>query len=229
MSDFTLTLKQVIDFKDSTVATVDEWLNLHDYPIFDESHRSVLNAKIVRHFWNREIGQETISLFRFALYRKMHEIMPAYNEHYRISALKIDPLNTVDTTASGTNEATSTSHGTGSTTTASGSKSRAVNSETPQVPLSGEGDYATSAADSVSDSTGTGASTEDRTDSTTATTGGNTRGYVGHGPSLAMAARAAIVNVDMMVISELEGLFMLIWATHDEHGDYSTRDIGFWF
>lgn len=73
-----------------------ERLGLADYPIFDESHRTVLNNKIIRHYYMREIGLETVELFRWFMRAKMHEIMPYYNQLYNSELIKFDPLSTSD-------------------------------------------------------------------------------------------------------------------------------------
>jgi len=51
-------------------------LGLSEYPIFDEEYRVGLNKKIIDHFWNREIGHESVDQFKFNLKRRMNEVMP---------------------------------------------------------------------------------------------------------------------------------------------------------
>ena len=65
-----------------------------DYPIFDEAYKGVLEKKILRHYYTREIGQETFGLFQLFLSDKMNEIMPYYNQLYESELLKhqIEPL-----------------------------------------------------------------------------------------------------------------------------------------
>lgn len=67
-------------------------LGLQDYPIFDETHRQILNDKIVDHYFFNEIGSETADRFKFYLNRSLEEIMPRYNKFYESELLKIDPL-----------------------------------------------------------------------------------------------------------------------------------------
>lgn len=69
-------------------------LPLNNYPIFSESHRNVLNRKIIDHYYFREIGLETADRFSFFLKRKMNEIMPYYNEMYMSTLIAYDPLAT---------------------------------------------------------------------------------------------------------------------------------------
>lgn len=67
-------------------------LILGDYPIFDESHRKVLNNKIVKHFYFQEIGFETQGRFLFELNNKMNEIMPYYNKLYKSELIDFNPF-----------------------------------------------------------------------------------------------------------------------------------------
>ena len=69
-------------------------LGLSDYPIFNEAYRSQLNDKIIRRYYFREIGQETLELFRWYMRTKMFEIMPYYNQMYEseLRAKGLDPF-----------------------------------------------------------------------------------------------------------------------------------------
>ena len=73
---------------------------LGDYPIFDENYRDTLNRKIIEHYYMREIGQETPSLFKFFIQRKMREIMPYYNQLYKSETIDFNPLFNIDITES---------------------------------------------------------------------------------------------------------------------------------
>ena len=72
-----------------------------DYPIFDENYREVLETKIVRHYYTREIGYETVGRWKLALEAKLNEIMPYYNKLYRSELLDFNPLYTHNITKSG--------------------------------------------------------------------------------------------------------------------------------
>lgn len=69
-----------------------------NYPIFDESYRRVLNKKILLHYYTREIGTETVGLWKLRLKTKMGEIMPYYNQMYKSELLEFNPLYDVDLT-----------------------------------------------------------------------------------------------------------------------------------
>lgn len=61
-----------------------------DFPIFDEDYRLTLEIKILKHFYTREIGAETVGLWQMWLDERMNLIMPYYNEKYllKMEALK---------------------------------------------------------------------------------------------------------------------------------------------
>lgn len=78
------------------------------YPIYDETYRSVLETKILKHFYTREIGEETVGLWKLRLDRKMNEIMPYYNKLYESGVEDLNPFLSVDmkterSTVGGTN------------------------------------------------------------------------------------------------------------------------------
>lgn len=216
MSTFTIRLSEIVDSEIAIFLTsADE-----KYPIFSETHRPILNKKIIDHYMNYEIGHETVGMFRFALNRKMREIMPYYNQLYTSTLLEIDPLATVNYTEAGTTEnegtASSTSAGTNESTT--NSKSRSVSSETPQTHLSGNEDYATGATDSIGESTVNGSSdgTASQTTNANGTVSRNVTGSQGHQATLLMQYRKSLLNIDMNVIAELGSLFMAVWDNGDE-------------
>lgn len=63
-----------------------------DYPIFDVNYKPVLETKILKHYYTREIGEETVGLWKLRLNARMNEIMPYYNKLYQTELLKFDPL-----------------------------------------------------------------------------------------------------------------------------------------
>lgn len=211
MATFTMVFKDVLDY-DPTIKTQ----ILAQYAIFDEEHRDVLNEKIINHFWNQEIGQETVSMFRLALARKMNEIMPLYNEHYKISAIAFNQLETIRVHNVNSNTVDTTTTGNTSSDSTSGAKSRAVAQELPQTLLSGTGDYATSAQDNISDTTSAGTANENSTMGQAGSADNLTSGFQGNAALMLLQQRQALVNVDMMIIDELQTLFMLIWSNGDE-------------
>lgn len=69
-----------------------------DYPIFDEKYRSVLETKIIKHYYTREIAGETVGLWKLWLDERMNNIMPYYNQLYKSELLEFNPLYDTDIT-----------------------------------------------------------------------------------------------------------------------------------
>lgn len=69
-----------------------------DYPIFDETYRETLNTKILKHYYTREICEETVGLWKLRLNSRMNEIMPYYNKLYSSELLNFNPFYDVDLT-----------------------------------------------------------------------------------------------------------------------------------
>lgn len=80
------------------------------FPIDDEAYRPILERKIIRHYYTREISEETYGLWKLRLETKMNEIMPYYNKLYASERLEFNPVYDVDmtTTREGENHSDST-------------------------------------------------------------------------------------------------------------------------
>lgn len=68
------------------------------FPIYDENYRNVLETKIVKHFYTREIGYETVGRWKLALDERLNLIMPYYNERYKSTLFEFNPMYDVDLT-----------------------------------------------------------------------------------------------------------------------------------
>lgn len=72
-----------------------------EIPMFtgeSQEHRTLLFKKILLHYYTREIGYETVGLWKLKLNEKLMEIMPYYNQLYESELLHFDPLKNVDVT-----------------------------------------------------------------------------------------------------------------------------------
>jgi len=226
MATFTLTLKRVIEINQGNIG-------LGSYPVWNDDYRAALNQKIIDHYWNREIGQETISMFTFAMRRKMNEIMPYFNKLYESEQIKYDALKTIDietitegaSTASNTTNTNSSDKQTSVNETENDGKSRSVNSITPQTMLKPNQDYATGATDSNSDAKAKSESNAESNNFTNANENSNsnenanskTSGFTGVASDLIMRYRESLLNIDMMVIAQLEELFSYLWGNGDSY------------
>lgn len=81
MADFTIYLSDLVASGYDV-----EGKALQDYPAPSESVRKQLNAMIINHYADREIGSESPDLFCFRLRRAMSEIMPYYCDTYIANA-----------------------------------------------------------------------------------------------------------------------------------------------
>lgn len=69
-----------------------------DFPIFDDSYRNVLCTKILKHYYTREICEETVGLWKLRLNTRLNEIMPYFNQLYKSELLEFNPFYDVDIT-----------------------------------------------------------------------------------------------------------------------------------
>ena len=65
-----------------------------NFPIFDPTYKNVICSKILMHYYTREIGLETVGLWKLKLRTKLNEIMPYYNKLYNISYLQMSLFDT---------------------------------------------------------------------------------------------------------------------------------------
>lgn len=213
MSTYTMTLGELIESNGGNIG-------LDDYELFNEAHREILNGKIVDQYTTREIGQESVPLFIHRMRRKMNLIMPAYNELYKTTLIDFDPLLTVymETEGESENEQTSDTKNKSVTATTAESSGSGASYEMPSQQLQDKNErYATAANDSKSDATNSGTSDDESKSTTdgTAKSLSKTKGYQGSAADLIIRARAAIINVDLLIVDELEPLFMFVLGNED--------------
>lgn len=201
------------------------------FPIFDEKYRSVLETKIIKHYYTREIGLETVGLWKLKLDTKMNEIMPYYNQLYSSTLLEFNPFYDVDITrkhntrSDGTRNETNEnkSNGTNQNTTNSNSTNRNLYSDTPQGALTGveTETYLTNATkdmlESADNSKGNfNTSANGKSDSViknvedyleTVKGKQGTEDY----SSLLLKYRETFLNIDLQVIEDLSDLFLNLW------------------
>lgn len=104
---------------DTVIAAAVPLIFSFDFPIFDNTYRSVLCSKILRHYYTREIGVETYGLWKLKLQTRLNEIMPYYNKLYESELYAYNPLYDVDliTTNSGSKTGENTNIGKSDNTT----------------------------------------------------------------------------------------------------------------
>ena len=198
-----------------------------DFPIFDEEYRSVLCQKILKHYYTREIGFETVGLWKLKLDTAMNEIMPYYNKMYQSANLEFNPLYDADYRRihEGSDESQtdvgSTADGSGRRSNSSNGTAYNMYSDTPQGSLVNVRDetYLTNATKDQRESASIDSYT-DHNENDSTTKYNSTDEYVDHivgkfpgrsYASLIKEYREALINVDMMVIDALKDLFLKLW------------------
>ena len=204
MAKYTITIKSLIDNNFD--------FKMNSYPIFDENYRDTLNQNILYHYYENEIGFETASLFRFYLNQKLNEIMPYYNELYKVQKKLIDEnllLNNVNLTE--------TLHGSNTTKTNSTSESsnngKSLFQDTPQGQISQtEIDNQTWATNltlnknEIADqSNATGSGTNEYLKTIIGNNGGK------FNIDVLNDIKNNLMNIDLMIINDLNDLFMQIF------------------
>lgn len=105
MSYFTTELRYICEQQSGLDLSTDNYKNVIEqarskifsyYPIFDEAYRQTLETKILKHYYTREICEETFGLWKLRLDARMNEIMPYYNKLYSSELLKYNPLYDTD-------------------------------------------------------------------------------------------------------------------------------------
>ena len=204
MAKYTITIKSLIDNNFD--------FKMNNYPIFDENYRNTLNNNILYHYYENEIGFETASLFRFYLNQKLNEIMPYYNELYKVQKKIIDEnllLNNVNLTErlSGSNTTNTSS------TSQSSNKGKNLFQDTPQGEISNteidDQKWATNLTlnnNSINDtSNATGSGTNEYLKTIVGNNGGK------FNIDVLNDIKNNLMNIDLMIINELNDLFMGIF------------------
>ena len=204
MAKYTITIKTLIDNNFD--------FKMDSYPIFDENYRNTLNQNILYHYYENEIGFETAPLFRFYLNQKLNEIMPYYNELYKVQKKLIDEkllLNNVNITeqlqGSNTTQTSSVSQST--------NKGKNLFQDTPQGNISqqdinAQNVYATNITlndNSINDnSSANGSGTNEYIKTIIGNNGGK------FNIDVLNDIKNNLMNIDLMIINELYDLFMQI-------------------
>lgn len=178
-----------------------------EFPIFDETYRKHLCCKILKHYYTREIGEETFGLWKLRIETTMSEIMPYYNELYKSTLLQFDPLVNKDISR----KVGVSSNGTGTTEQTGSSDSVNKYSRTPQGGLQGLRDetYLTDARILEDKAESKNVSTVKQNEDTVETIKGLEMGV--SYSKLIMEYRDSLLNVDLQVIEALANCFMGIW------------------
>lgn len=216
MAKYTITIKTLIDNNFDFQMT--------NYPIFDENYRSTLNQNILYHYYENEIGFETASLFRFYLNQRLNEIMPYYNELYKVqkniinNQLLLNNVNLTEKFERTNNTETNTSSNSNSQSNGS-TNNKNLFQDTPQGNISQtdienqtwatnltlDKNESNNTINDTSNSTGNADTTENYLKTIIGSNGGK------YSIDILNDIKNNLLNIDMMIINDLNELFMQIF------------------
>ena len=221
MSKYTMELRQIIEYEGrDTVESYFKDYCINNY-LRPNEVETILNAniwskdrlasKIVDHYYMREIGYETIGLFKHYAKVYMQEIMERYLPLIYSNSINYDPLVNVDYKE----EFTRNIQGSGesSSTSSNEASGLSVNSDTPQGQINKtailNGTYASNTGASETESSiNDSSSNSNTTDETyTKTVKGNS-GVSATAQKMIEQYRQNIIAIDERIINELDKLFM---------------------
>lgn len=225
------TSKLTLELREVIAGGVNLWD--FDYPSYYKGdEKTAFEQKVIDHYYFRQIGQETVGRFKHMFRAKIREIMPYYVDLYKSVEIMHsieDPFGNVDITETFEQETTGST--TGETTvnqTDNRNESNTVTdikehrfSNTPQGSIENLEKYLTEAAIDDGEITTTltsegGSNSDGSTSSESSGTVKHTLHRKGnHGVNTyahdMIEFRQSIINVDMMVIKELNELFLGVY------------------
>lgn len=206
MSNYTTQVRWIVETLADKKGSIEDMIASAKTKIFDDywttqniDYKPVLEQKILRSYYTREIGLETFALWKLKINTTLAEIMPKYNLLYKTYDVIIDKLlsnvdltetrndtgnsttsgsSTSESTNTGKNNGTSTGN-TASTNIGSGSSDAwQTANDTPQGGLNGleENKYLSSAVHNKGETSQTSSANTENTSSSTSNTENKTEG-----------------------------------------------------
>lgn len=229
MSKYTTQLRYICESKAGLTASSDDYAAvidasydkiIHpDVALYDPAYAPILYKKIIKHYYFDEIAHETAARFIMRLNLKLEEILPYYNKLYESALLDFNPLYDVDYTRSGIKSDDGTNDQTRRDDLRNNAESESMDlySDTPEGQLTGVNNetYLTNAR--KVNSRASGSNTGTQTNLAVIHNEGeyveHVKGKMGSGnyADLIIKFRESILNIDMMIIRELQPLFMGIF------------------
>ena len=221
MSKYTIELRKIIEYQGREEVEnyfkdycINNYLRPHEIETILNANiwsKDRLAEKIVDHYYMREIGYETIGLFKHYAKVYMKEIMERYLPLIYSNSISYDPLVNVDyeetfernIQGNGTSESTSTNEASG----------LSVNSDTPQGQINKtsilNGSYASNTGASETESSiSDNSSNSSNTDETYRKKVKGNSGVSATAQKMIEQYRKNIIAIDEQIIKELDKLFM---------------------
>ena len=220
MSKYTVELRDIVENTSReevesffTDYNLEDYLTEQEIQVINERgtwSKEKLAKKIVDHYYMREIGLETVGLFKLKAKVAMQEIMEEKLPLIYSAAIKYDPLVNVDYTED--YDAASSDNRTGKSKGSSSGLN--VNSDTPQGQISKtsilNGSYASSTGASEAESSNEDISSSNGSQSYTKHVKGNS-GISATAQKMVQQYRENIIMIDRDIIKDLASLFMGIY------------------
>jgi len=239
-SNYTLLLREYVEslYEHETLTTKERIEKARilifdfEYPLFDPAYRKIFETNLIRYFYYREIGQETVGRWKFQLETWLLLNMPYFNKMFESELLVYDPLtNTkIDVTNATTRGKTSTTDGT-SNSSSDGTLSednfdRQLESNNPDSRLQitsqdGEGviEYASSIKENTDNTSKTSAGTSSDS-SNVASSMDETEDYIQNRfgkignqsfSKMVLEYRSTLIRLELQVFDEMKDLFMVVY------------------
>lgn len=221
------TTKLTVELRDLVESGVNIWD--FDYPsYYKDEEKKAFEQKVIDHFYFRQIGQETPARWLHYFRSRIREIMPYYLDIYKsVELFKSveDPLESYNLTetytesSSGSGSSSDNSTSETSSTSSGHSENIRKHSDTPQGDITNVEQYMTEGTVTEDDSSGEseGTSSVNATGTTSSESERSyeltRRGNIGVQPfgQEIKILREAYINVDMMIINELNDLFLGVY------------------
>lgn len=202
------------NYKDTISITTNDLFDF-SYPLFDDSYKLVLQEKILKRYYMREIAHETVGMFKLALDERLNSIMGYYNQLYLSAQLEIKPLLTMNYQENfdRTNKVEVSTNA--STTSTSSGKTGTVNKlwEQPQSGDAVNDNYLTeqNQGDTDVSSSGEGSTQQSSNSSDVDTYLKTITGFSNISQSdLLLKYRQTLLNIDEMIVKDLADLFFML-------------------
>lgn len=214
MSKYTTQVKSICEslagyVEPSTALNVDIVLSkcydkIFDYfNFYDENKRKDICCKILKHYYMREIGEETYGLWRLRMNTVMSEIVDYYNALYKSAEIKFNPLLNKEITTEYSDS--------GSSSGSSSAEEKSTNKylDTPQSNIGNleENKYLTNARLVNGNGTTTGSSNYENSSKETVTGKDGGESY----SKLLNEYRETLLKIDIQLINEFADCFMNIF------------------
>lgn len=186
---------------------------------FNPLYRPILCQKILKHYYFREIGCETVGLWITWMNTKLEEIMPYYNKLYEAELIKFNPMHNTELITTHTRNANGDSLNENKTTRNKNvsENNKDLFSDTPQGAITGieSETYLTNARKIINEGNETeengNTNTNNYTDNETYNENVTGKSSGESFSDLLIKYRETFINIDMLIINEFEEMFMLLW------------------